>query len=96
MVPSNASTSRELRPFALSSWTSPRLSGDPFFAALDGRYVPFQSATGCASIGTILETAGWPAMIPDLDIWRAALLMVKRYGDDAMLEAAAGALAEIK
>jgi hypothetical protein len=30
-------------------------------------------------------------MIPDLDIWRAALLMVKRYGDDAMLEAAARA-----
>jgi hypothetical protein len=24
----------------------------------------------------------------DIDIWRAALLMVKRYGDDAMLEAA--------
>ena len=30
-------------------------------------------------------------MIPDVDIWRAALLMVKRYGDDAMLEAAASA-----
>jgi hypothetical protein len=28
-------------------------------------------------------------MISDVDIWRAALLMVKRYGDDAMLEAAA-------
>jgi hypothetical protein len=28
-------------------------------------------------------------MIPDLDMWRAALAMVKRYGDDAMLEAAA-------
>jgi hypothetical protein len=27
-------------------------------------------------------------MIPDLDIWRASLLMVKRYGDDALLEAA--------
>jgi hypothetical protein len=27
-------------------------------------------------------------MIPDRDVWRAALLMVKRYGDDAMLEAA--------
>ncbi len=27
-------------------------------------------------------------MIPDVDIWRAALLMVKRYGDDAMLKAA--------
>jgi len=26
-------------------------------------------------------------MIPDADIWRAALLIVKRYGDDAMLEA---------
>jgi hypothetical protein len=25
-------------------------------------------------------------MIPDVDIWRAALLLVKRYGDDAMLE----------
>jgi hypothetical protein len=23
-------------------------------------------------------------VIPDVDIWRAALLMVKRYGDDAM------------
>ena len=29
-------------------------------------------------------------MIPDLDIWRS-LVMVKRYGDDAMLEAAARA-----
>ena len=27
-------------------------------------------------------------LISDIDIWRAALLMVKRYGDDAMLEAA--------
>jgi len=30
-------------------------------------------------------------MIPDRDIWAAALLMVKRYGDDALLEAAARA-----
>jgi hypothetical protein len=30
-------------------------------------------------------------MISDLDIWRSALIMVKRYGDDAMLEAAARA-----
>ena len=30
-------------------------------------------------------------MIPDLDIWRAAMAIVKRYGDDAMLEAAARA-----
>jgi hypothetical protein len=29
--------------------------------------------------------------IPDVDIWRAALLMVKRYGDDAMREAGARA-----
>ena len=28
-------------------------------------------------------------MIPDRDGWQAALLIVKRYGDDAMLEAAA-------
>jgi hypothetical protein len=27
-------------------------------------------------------------MLPDIDIWRAALVMVKRYGEDAMLEAA--------
>ena len=27
-------------------------------------------------------------MISDRDVWTAALLMVKRYGDDAMLEAA--------
>jgi hypothetical protein len=27
-------------------------------------------------------------MIPDVDTWRSALVMVKRYGDDAMLEAA--------
>ena len=27
-------------------------------------------------------------MIDDRDVWQAALLMVKRYGDDAMLEAA--------
>ena len=26
-------------------------------------------------------------MIPDADMWRAALAIVKRYGDDAMLEA---------
>jgi len=26
-------------------------------------------------------------MIPDVDIWRTALLLLKRYGDDAMLEA---------
>jgi hypothetical protein len=31
------------------------------------------------------------AVIPDVDIWHAALAMVKRYGDDAMLEAAARA-----
>jgi hypothetical protein len=27
-------------------------------------------------------------VIPEADIWRAALLMVKRYRDDAMLEGA--------
>jgi hypothetical protein len=27
-------------------------------------------------------------MIDDRDVWAAALLMVKRYGDDAMIEAA--------
>jgi hypothetical protein len=27
-------------------------------------------------------------MIPDREVWAAALLMVKRYRDDAMLEAA--------
>ena len=27
-------------------------------------------------------------MIDDRDVWRAAVLMVKRYGDDALLEAA--------
>jgi len=26
-------------------------------------------------------------LISDLDIWRSAMVMVKRYGDDAMLEA---------
>ena len=26
-------------------------------------------------------------MIPDRDVWRAAVLIVKRYGDDVMLEA---------
>jgi len=30
-------------------------------------------------------------LIPDLDIWRSAMVMVKRYGDDVMLEAAARA-----
>jgi len=30
-------------------------------------------------------------VISDVDIWRAALLMVKRHKDDAMLEAAARA-----
>jgi hypothetical protein len=30
-------------------------------------------------------------MIADIDIWRAAMAMLKRYGDDAMLEAAARA-----
>jgi len=30
-------------------------------------------------------------MIPDIDIWRAALLMVKRYGADTAVEAAARA-----
>ena len=30
-------------------------------------------------------------MIPDLDIWRAAQLMVKRYGDDAAIQAASRA-----
>jgi hypothetical protein len=28
------------------------------------------------------------SLITDRDVWAAALLMVKRYGDDAMLEAA--------
>jgi hypothetical protein len=27
-------------------------------------------------------------MIDDRDVWQAALLIVKRYGDDALLEAA--------
>jgi hypothetical protein len=27
-------------------------------------------------------------MIPDRDVWAAAVLMVKRYGEDAVLEAA--------
>ena len=27
-------------------------------------------------------------MIPDIDIWRAAMILVKRYGDDATVEAA--------
>jgi hypothetical protein len=26
-------------------------------------------------------------MVPEIDIWRTALAMLKRYGDDAMLEA---------
>jgi triphosphoribosyl-dephospho-CoA synthetase len=30
-------------------------------------------------------------MIDDRDVWQAAVLIVKRYGDDAMLEAAARA-----
>jgi hypothetical protein len=30
-------------------------------------------------------------VIPDIDIWRAALLMLKRYGADAAVEAAARA-----
>jgi hypothetical protein len=30
-------------------------------------------------------------MIEDRDVWQAALLIVKRYGDDAMVEAAQGA-----
>jgi hypothetical protein len=30
-------------------------------------------------------------MVSDLDIWRSALIMVKHYGDDALLEAAARA-----
>jgi hypothetical protein len=30
-------------------------------------------------------------MIPDRDVWAAALLMVKRYGDEAMREAEARA-----
>jgi hypothetical protein len=30
-------------------------------------------------------------VIPERDIWAAALLMVKRYGNDAMIEAAARA-----
>jgi len=34
-------------------------------------------------------------MISDLDIWRAAMAIVKRYGDDAMLEAAARAMPDI-
>jgi hypothetical protein len=29
-----------------------------------------------------------PPVIPDAEIWRAAMAVVKRYGDDAMLEAA--------
>ena len=33
-------------------------------------------------------TANAPAMIPEADIWRSALAMLKRYGADAMLEAA--------
>jgi hypothetical protein len=28
-----------------------------------------------------------PSMIDDRDVWQAALLIVKRYGDDALLEA---------
>jgi len=30
-------------------------------------------------------------VIPEADVWRAALAIVKRYGDDAMFEAAARA-----
>jgi hypothetical protein len=30
-------------------------------------------------------------MIPDIDIWRCAALMIKRYGDTADIEAAARA-----
>ena len=30
-------------------------------------------------------------MIPEIDIWRAAQLMLKRYGDKALEESAAGA-----
>jgi len=33
-------------------------------------------------------TAAIARMIDDRDVWQAALLIVKRYGDDAMLEAA--------
>ena len=27
-----------------------------------------------------------PAVIPDIDIWRSAMVMVKRYGDGALLD----------
>jgi hypothetical protein len=32
-----------------------------------------------------------PAMIPEIDIWRAASLMLKRYGEKALEESAARA-----
>jgi hypothetical protein len=37
------------------------------------------------------QRAGAKAMISDKDVWQAALLIVKRYSDDAMLEASARA-----
>jgi len=33
----------------------------------------------------------FPAVIPEIDIWRAANLMLKRYGDKALEESAARA-----
>ncbi len=36
----------------------------------------------------LAEAEARPAVIPDLDIWRAAQAMVKRYGDSAATEAA--------
>jgi hypothetical protein len=36
----------------------------------------------------LLIRAEVSAVISDRDVWQAALLIVKRYGDDAMLEAA--------
>ena len=74
-------------------------SGQPVHERSSGGIVPRSEVTGvlgpvaavfgffawCAFV-VALETA--KIMIPDIDIWRAALLMVKRYGDDAPTEAA--------
>jgi hypothetical protein len=51
-----------------------------------GRHLDTQPSTPCISVLSVCrpQACNVPSVIPEIDIWRAATLMLKRYGDKAL------------
>jgi hypothetical protein len=63
---------------------------------IGGISIPWQTCAGFSSQALVLNlyrsrASSLPGVIPEIDIWRAAQLMLKRYGEKAEAESAARA-----